>query len=72
VDSYLDGAKTRAVALWDDRNLYLRTVHGRFELAWVDPFSGGQHEHVGEERIVAPLPGTVVALLAAEGATLEK
>lgn len=72
VDCYLDGAKTRAVALWDDRNLYLRTLRGRFELVWADPFSGGQHEHVGEERIVAPLPGTVVALLAAEGATLEK
>ena len=29
-------------------------------------------EQVGEDKIVAPLPGTVVALLAEEGATLEK
>jgi 3-methylcrotonyl-CoA carboxylase alpha subunit len=72
VDSYLDGTKTRAAALWEGRDLYLRTSSGRFELAWVDPFGGGQHEHVGEERIVAPLPGTVVAVLAAEGTTLEK
>jgi 3-methylcrotonyl-CoA carboxylase alpha subunit len=72
VDCYLNGSKTRAVALWDDRNLYLRTPNGRFDLNWVDPFSAGQHEHVGEERIVAPLPGTVVALLATEGVMLEK
>ena len=29
-------------------------------------------QQVGEDKIVAPLPGTVVALLAEEGATLEK
>jgi len=72
VDSYLDGSKTRAVAIWDDRNLYLRTAAGRFELTFVDPFGVDQDEHAGEDRIVAPLPGTVVAVLAEEGATLEK
>jgi 3-methylcrotonyl-CoA carboxylase alpha subunit len=72
VDSFLDGAKTRAVAIWDDRNLYLRTPSGRFELSFVDPFGVDQDEHAGEDRIVAPLPGTVVAVLAEEGATLEK
>ena len=72
VDVFLDGAKARAVALWDDRSLYLRTPGGRFELTFVDPFGVDQDEHAGEDRIVAPLPGTVVALLAEEGATLEK
>jgi 3-methylcrotonyl-CoA carboxylase alpha subunit len=72
IDSFLDGAKTRAVAIWDDRNLYLRTSAGRFELSFVDPFGVDQDEHAGEDRIVAPLPGTVVAVLAEEGATLEK
>ena len=41
-------------------------------LHWVDPFGGDDEEQVGEDRIVAPLPGTVVALLAEEGAPLEK
>ena len=72
VDSFLDGAKVRAVALWEDRSLYLRTPNGRFELTLVDPFGVDDDEHAGEDRIVAPLPGTVVALLAEEGATLEK
>ena len=52
--------------------LYLRTRNGRFDLHWVDPFGGETEEQVGEDKIVAPLPGTVVALLAEEGATLEK
>jgi 3-methylcrotonyl-CoA carboxylase alpha subunit len=72
VDSFLDGMKTRAVALWEDRSLYLRTPNGRFELSHVDPFGVDDDEHAGEDRIVAPLPGTVVALLAEEGAVLEK
>ena len=72
IDSFLDGAKTRAVAIWEDRNLYLRTPNGRFELSFVDPFGVDHDEHAGEDRIVAPLPGTVVAVLAEEGATLEK
>jgi len=50
----------------------LRTRNGRFDLHWVDPFGGDDEEQVGEDKIVAPLPGTVVALLAEEGARLEK
>jgi len=37
-----------------------------------DPFGGEDEEQVGEDKIVAPLPGTVVALLAEVGAKLEK
>jgi 3-methylcrotonyl-CoA carboxylase alpha subunit len=71
-DLTLDGMKTHIVAMIESRELYLRTRHGRFELHWVDPFGGDDEEHVGEDKIVAPLPGTVVAVLAEEGATLEK
>ncbi len=53
----------------EGHELYLRTRHGRFDLHWVDPFGGETEEQVGEDKIVAPLPGTVVALLAEEGAT---
>ncbi|MGB3448344.1 MAG: acetyl-CoA carboxylase biotin carboxylase subunit [Xanthobacteraceae bacterium] len=68
----LDGARSHAVAVLDRRDVYVRTRNGRFEFTWADPFSGDDDEHVGEDRIVAPLPGTVVALLAKEGETLEK
>ena len=72
LDVALDGVNSRAVAVVEGHELYLRTRNGRFELRWVDPFGGETEEQTGEDKIVAPLPGTVVALLAQEGATLEK
>ncbi len=71
-DVTLDGVKSHVVALIEGHELYLRTRNGRFEMHWVDPFGGETEEQTGEDKIVAPLPGTVVALLAEEGATLEK
>ncbi|MCK1734728.1 acetyl/propionyl/methylcrotonyl-CoA carboxylase subunit alpha [Bradyrhizobium sp. 138] len=68
----LDGVKSSVAAVIDGHELYLRTRNGRFDLHWVDPFGGESEEHVGEDKIAAPLPGTVVAVLAEEGATLEK
>jgi 3-methylcrotonyl-CoA carboxylase alpha subunit len=71
-DLTLDGIKSAVAAVVEGHELYLRTRNGRFELHWVDPFGGETEEHVGEDKIAAPLPGTVVAVLAEEGATLEK
>ena len=71
-DLTLDGVISRVVSDIEGHELYLRTRNGRFDLHWVDPFGGETEEQVGEDKIVAPLPGTVVALLAEEGATLEK
>src|SRR3984957_16409412 len=67
-----DGMKSHIVAVIEGHELYLRTRNGRFDLHWVDPFGGDDEEQVGEDKIVAPLPGTVVALLAEIGAKLEK
>jgi 3-methylcrotonyl-CoA carboxylase alpha subunit len=72
IDCFLNGTKSRAVAIWEDRSLYLRTASGRYELSLADPFGVDHDEHAGEDRIVAPLPGTVVAVLAEEGTALEK
>jgi 3-methylcrotonyl-CoA carboxylase alpha subunit len=71
-DITLDGMKSHVVAVIEGHELYLRTRSGRFDLHWVDPFGGDDEEQVGEDKIVAPLPGTVVALLAEVGAKLEK
>jgi 3-methylcrotonyl-CoA carboxylase alpha subunit len=72
IDLTLDGLSSRVFAVIEGHELYLRTRNGRFELHWIDPFGGETEELVGEDKIVAPLPGTVVALLAAEGAKIEK
>jgi 3-methylcrotonyl-CoA carboxylase alpha subunit len=71
-DLTLHGARSHVIAVIEAHELYLRTRNGRFDLHWVDPFGGDDEEHVGDDRIVAPLPGTVVAILAEEGAILEK
>jgi 3-methylcrotonyl-CoA carboxylase alpha subunit len=71
-DLTLHGIKSHVVSVVEGHELYLRTRNGRFDLHWVDPFGGETEEQVGEDKIVAPLPGTVVALLAEVGATLEK
>ena len=71
-DLTLGGMRSHIVAVLEGHELYLRTGNGRFDLHWIDPFGGDDEELVGEDKIVAPLPGTVVALLAEEGATLEK
>jgi 3-methylcrotonyl-CoA carboxylase alpha subunit len=71
-DLTLDGARSHIAAVIEGHELYLRTRNGRFDLHWIDPFGGDDEEQVGEDKIVAPLPGTVVALLAEVGATLEK
>jgi 3-methylcrotonyl-CoA carboxylase alpha subunit len=71
-DLTLDGSRSHIVAVIEGHELYLRTRNGRFDIHWVDPFGGDDEEQVGDDKIVAPLPGTVVALLADEGATLEK
>jgi 3-methylcrotonyl-CoA carboxylase alpha subunit len=68
----LDGMRSHVVSVVEGHDLYLRTRNGRFELHRVDTFGGDDEEQAGDDRIVAPLPGTVVALLAEEGATLEK
>jgi 3-methylcrotonyl-CoA carboxylase alpha subunit len=72
LDVTLDGMKSRVFTVVEGHELYVRTRNGRFELHWVDPFGGETEEQVGEDKIVAPLPGTVVAILAEQGATLEK
>jgi 3-methylcrotonyl-CoA carboxylase alpha subunit len=72
IDLTLHGVKSRVTAVVEGHELYLRTRNGRFDLHWVDPFGGDDEEQVGEDKIVAPLPGTVVALLAEVGAKLEK
>jgi 3-methylcrotonyl-CoA carboxylase alpha subunit len=71
-DLTLHGMKSHVVAVVEGHELYLRTRNGRFDLHWVDPFGGDDEEQVGEDKIIAPLPGTVVALLAEVGAKLEK
>ena len=72
IDLVLDGVKHHVEGLLDVHEVYVRTRNGRFEFHWVDPFGTEDEEQAGADRVVAPLPGTVVAILVAEGASVEK
>jgi len=72
IDVSIGGVTSRVVTVIEGHELYVRSRNGRFDLHWVDPFGGDAEEQVGEDKIVAPLPGTVVAILAREGDRLEK
>ncbi|MGD9839393.1 MAG: acetyl-CoA carboxylase biotin carboxylase subunit [Afipia sp.] len=72
IDLVLDGVKHHVTGLLDGHEVYVRTRNGRFEVHWIDPFGTEDEEQSGADRVVAPLPGTVVALLVEEGASVEK
>jgi 3-methylcrotonyl-CoA carboxylase alpha subunit len=72
IDLVLDGVKHHVTGLLDGHDVYVRTRNGRFEVHWIDPFGTEDEEQTGADRVVAPLPGTVVALLVEEGASVEK
>ncbi|MDZ4368487.1 MAG: acetyl/propionyl/methylcrotonyl-CoA carboxylase subunit alpha [Afipia sp.] len=72
IDVVLDGVKHHITGLLDGHEVYVRTRNGRFEVHWVDPFGTEDEEQAGADRVVAPLPGTVVAILVEEGAEVEK
>ncbi|TKT73217.1 acetyl/propionyl/methylcrotonyl-CoA carboxylase subunit alpha [Afipia massiliensis] len=72
IDVVLDGVKHHVTGLLDGHEVYVRTRNGRFEVHWVDPFGTEDEEQAGADRVVAPLPGTVVAILVEEGAEVEK
>mgnify|MGYP003392602452 CR=1 FL=1 len=72
IDVICDAMRTSTASVIDGREIYLRTRNGRFELHWVDPFGSEDEEQTSEDRLVAPLPGTVVAVLAEQGAVVKK
>ena len=72
IDVVCDGMRTSTASVIDGREIYVRTRNGRFELHWVDPFGSEDEEQTGEDRLIAPLPGTVVAVLAQQGTNVKK
>ena len=72
IDVACGDLRTAVAAVLDNREVYVRTRNGRFDFHWVDPFGSDEEDHSGDDRLVAPLPGTVVAVLAEQGARVEK
>jgi 3-methylcrotonyl-CoA carboxylase alpha subunit len=66
-DVFLGRASEAASAVWSGRELDLTTPRGHFRLHWIDPFAADIGEAIGGGRIVAPMPGTVMRILAEPG-----
>jgi 3-methylcrotonyl-CoA carboxylase alpha subunit len=67
------GDATESVcAVWSGHDLDLTTPHGHLELHWMDPFAADIGEAAAASRIVAPMPGTVIRILAEPGADLPR
>ncbi len=57
-------------ASWSGRDLELMTPRGRLKLHWIDPFAAELGESVAADRITAPMPGTVIRIVAEAGVEL--
>jgi 3-methylcrotonyl-CoA carboxylase alpha subunit len=57
-------------AAWSGRDLELMTPRGRLRLHWIDPFAAELRMAATATRITAPMPGTVIRMLAEPGAEL--
>jgi len=57
-------------AAWSARDLDLLTPRDRLKLHWLDPFAAELGEAAAADRISAPMPGTIIRILAEAGAEL--
>ena len=68
----LDGATIRGSVARDGDVFHVFTGGRHYPLAWQDPMAhAGEHEHAGG-TLSAPMPGKVVAVLAAKGQQVKK
>ncbi|HMN43624.1 MAG TPA: acetyl/propionyl/methylcrotonyl-CoA carboxylase subunit alpha [Povalibacter sp.] len=68
----LDGVRHRATIVFAGGSLTLFTGGRTWEMKLDDPLARAEEQEGGSGRIVAPMPGAVVAVLVAEGQAVEK
>ncbi|MGE0387573.1 MAG: biotin carboxylase N-terminal domain-containing protein [Gammaproteobacteria bacterium] len=67
LDATLDGRRVRARIVRDADAVFVLTGSTRRRLRRIDPFAGGSTAEAAGGRLVAPMPGTVRAVLVAPG-----
>jgi 3-methylcrotonyl-CoA carboxylase alpha subunit len=72
IDLCLGDAPERVSVAWSGRDLELTTPRGRCALHWIDPFAAEVGEAATAGRVVAPMPGTVMRILAQPGIALAR
>jgi 3-methylcrotonyl-CoA carboxylase alpha subunit len=72
LDVFLGDGKETVSAVWNDRDVDLATPRGRIRLHWVDAFLGDVEEAAGASHFKAPMPGSVLQILAQPGDRLKR
>jgi 3-methylcrotonyl-CoA carboxylase alpha subunit len=72
LDVTLGDAMESVSAAWSGRDLDLTTPRGHLDLHWMDPFAAELDDAAAASRIVAPMPGTVIRILAETGVDLPR
>jgi 3-methylcrotonyl-CoA carboxylase alpha subunit len=68
----LDGVRRRATAIFQQGELTLFSSGSTWQVKLDDPLARAEEQAGGSGRIVAPMPGAVVAVLVEEGQTVER
>ena len=72
VDAVIDGRRVSGTVVRAREHLHVFYEGGHFILHYDDPLEVEAHHHAREGGLTAPMPGRVVALVAAEGEHVEK
>jgi 3-methylcrotonyl-CoA carboxylase alpha subunit len=72
IDLCLGDAPERVSVTWFSRDLDLTTPRGHCALHWLDPFAAQLGEAATADRVIAPMPGTVMRILAEPGAAVAR
>jgi 3-methylcrotonyl-CoA carboxylase alpha subunit len=72
LDVFLGEMKETVSAVWSDRDVDVATARGRVRLHWVDPYLGDAKEAAAAGHFRAPMPGSVLQILAQPGDRLAK
>ena len=68
----LDGQVLQATAIQEGDLLHVFDRHGHSRLRLLDPLAHGTDGETGDDRLTAPMPGKIVAVLAAKGSRVER
>ncbi|MCA1326466.1 acetyl/propionyl/methylcrotonyl-CoA carboxylase subunit alpha [Herbaspirillum sp. alder98] len=68
----LDGRVLQATAVHDGELLHVFDSHGHTRLRLLDPLAHAADGETGDDRLTAPMPGKIVAILAARGQHVER
>jgi 3-methylcrotonyl-CoA carboxylase alpha subunit len=72
LDVFFGDRKETVSAVWNDRDVEIAGPRGHLRLHWADPYRGEDADIADANHFRAPMPGSVLAILARPGERLER